>query len=79
MPVHAATRWTALAALERVGCEQAISPRWMRPSELAPALDALIRHQLVLRHHHRQRIPEAARAHASVGGHLHAGARQIRV
>ena len=46
---HGDTLDEALAAFKRVGCKQAILSKVDEAVKLAPALDALIRHQLVLR------------------------------
>ena len=57
----------ALAAFKRVGCKQAILSKVDEAVKLAPALDALIRHQLVLRGiTNGQRVPEGfTRANAN--------------
>ncbi len=64
---HGDTLDEALAAFKRVGCKQAILSKVDEAVKLAPALDALIRHQLVLRGiTNGQRVPEDfARAHAN--------------
>lgn len=64
---HGDTLDEALAAFKRVGCKQAILSKLDEAVKLAPALDALIRHQLVLRGiTNGQRVPEDfARANAS--------------
>ncbi|MGE8396115.1 MAG: flagellar biosynthesis protein FlhF [Comamonas sp.] len=56
---HGDTLDEALAAFKRVGCKQAILSKIDEAVKLAPALDALIRHQLVLRGiTNGQRVPE---------------------
>ena len=56
---HGDTLDEALAAFKRVGCKQAILSKVDEAVKLAPALDALIRHQLVLRGiTNGQRVPE---------------------
>ena len=64
---HGDTLDEALAAFKRVGCKQAILSKVDEAVKLAPALDALIRHQLVLRGiTNGQRVPEdLTRAQAS--------------
>lgn len=64
---HGDTLDEALAAFKRVGCKQAILSKVDEAVKLAPALDALIRHQLVLRGiTNGQRVPEDfGRANAS--------------
>lgn len=64
---HGDTLDEALSAFKRVGCQQAILSKLDEAVKLAPALDALIRHQLVLRGiTNGQRVPEDfARANAN--------------
>ena len=64
---HGDTLDEALAAFKRIGCKQAILSKVDEAVKLAPALDALIRHQLVLRGiTNGQRVPEDfARADAN--------------
>lgn len=64
---HGDTLDEALAAFKRIGCKQAILSKVDEAVKLAPALDALIRHQLVLRGiTNGQRVPEDfARANAN--------------
>ncbi|WP_455556788.1 flagellar biosynthesis protein FlhF [Comamonas sp.] len=64
---HGDTLDEALAAFKREGCKQAILSKVDEAVKLAPALDALIRHQLVLRGiTNGQRVPEDfARASAN--------------
>ena len=63
---HGDTLDEALAAFKRDGCKQAILSKVDEAVKLAPALDALIRHQMVLRAiTNGQRVPEdLARAQA---------------
>ena len=64
---HGDTLDEALAAFKHVGCKQAILSKVDEAVKLAPALDALIRHQMVLRGiTNGQRVPEDfARASAN--------------
>ena len=64
---HGDTLDEALAAFKRDGCKQAILSKVDEAVKLAPALDALIRHQMVLRGiTNGQRVPEDfARASAN--------------
>ena len=64
---HGDTLDEALAAFKRVGCKQAILSKVDEAVKLAPALDALIRHQMLLRGiTNGQRVPEDfARANAN--------------
>lgn len=56
---HGDTLDEALAAFKRVGCRQAILSKLDEAVKLAPAMDALIRHQMVLRGvTNGQRVPE---------------------